>query len=215
MTNEKIRVLVAKAHDELAMLDLDGPTTAEGTAWGSCLREAKQALAEAVETLTVPDGDVRELLAEIIEPFIDTAMGDYGSGSYDGTLPDTILAALPLRLRDRPHIPYPGEPYDPAHRHDWADGACQSPDCMARTDGTTQGLSRAAAPEAVAKVRELHRPVEIEPSSTICHECSHQLPSGDYAEKVTEWPCATLDALGPTPEPEWETLPVGGETGGE
>lgn len=49
--------------------------------------------------------------------------------------------------------------------------------------------------EAVAKVRELHRPVEIEPSSTICHECSHQLPSGDYAEKVTEWPCATLDAL--------------------
>lgn len=76
-------------------------------------------------------------------------------------------------------------------------------------------LSRAAAPEAVAKVRELHRPVEIEPSSTICHECSHQLPSGDYAEKVTEWPCATLDALGPAPEPEWEPLPVGGETDGE
>lgn len=73
-------------------------------------------------------------------------------------------------------------------------------------------LSRAAVPEAVAKVRELHRPVEIEPSSTICHECSHQLPSGDYAEKVTEWPCATLDALGPTPEPEWEKLPVGDES---
>lgn len=36
------------------------------------------------------------------------------------------------------HIPYPGEPFDPNHAHDWADNACQSQDCMARPDGTTQ-----------------------------------------------------------------------------
>lgn len=37
-----------------------------------------------------------------------------------------------------PHIPYPGESFDPEHLHDWADGACQSPLCMARTDDMTQ-----------------------------------------------------------------------------
>ena len=47
------------------------------------------------------------------------------------------------------------------------------------------------------KVRTLHYPVEIEPSDTICHECSHQLPSGEYYLKVVEYPCSTLLAIGP------------------
>lgn len=46
-------------------------------------------------------------------------------------------------------------------------------------------------------IRGLHYPVDIEPSDTICHECSHQLPSGDYGVKVVEYPCATLQVLDP------------------
>ena len=45
-------------------------------------------------------------------------------------------------------------------------------------------------------VRELHYPVEIEPSDTICGECSYQLPSGSYFGKVVEYPCPTISALG-------------------
>ena len=44
--------------------------------------------------------------------------------------------------------------------------------------------------------RELHYPVEIEPSDTICGECSYQLPSGSYFGKVVEYPCPTISALG-------------------
>ena len=43
---------------------------------------------------------------------------------------------------------------------------------------------------------ELHYPVEIEPSDTICGECSYQLPSGNYFGKVVEYPCPTICALG-------------------
>ena len=45
-------------------------------------------------------------------------------------------------------------------------------------------------------VRELHYPVEIEPSDTICGECSYQLPNGRYLGKVVEYPCPTISALG-------------------
>ena len=45
-------------------------------------------------------------------------------------------------------------------------------------------------------VRELHYPVEIEPSDTICGECSYQLPNGRYLGKVVEYPCPTIRALG-------------------
>ena len=44
-------------------------------------------------------------------------------------------------------------------------------------------------------VRSLHYPVEIEPSDTICGECSYQLPNGRYLGKVVEYPCPTIHAL--------------------
>lgn len=44
-------------------------------------------------------------------------------------------------------------------------------------------------------IRELHRPIGIEPSDTICGECSFRLPNGDYFGKVVDWPCPTLDLL--------------------
>ena len=44
-------------------------------------------------------------------------------------------------------------------------------------------------------IRELHRPIEIEPSDTICGECSFRLPNGTYFGKVVDWPCPTLALL--------------------
>ena len=58
---------------------------------------------------------------------------------------------------------------------------------------------RDAALSTIAKVEALHRPVEIEPSDTICGECSYQLPNGHYFGKVEEWPCPTIRALGSVP----------------
>ena len=46
------------------------------------------------------------------------------------------------------------------------------------------------------EVRELHYPVEVEPSDTICGECSYPLPDGQYLVKVVEYPCPTIRALG-------------------
>lgn len=98
MTDDKTRALIAEIDAVLARYDTErGAQPHITTTYRSivdALRRAKSALSE----LTTPDGDVRELLAEIIEPFIDTAIGDYGSGSYDGTLPDAILAAFPVLL---------------------------------------------------------------------------------------------------------------------
>ena len=44
------------------------------------------------------------------------------------------------------------------------------------------------------QVRALHHPVEIEPSETICGECSYRMPNGRYLP-VVEHPCPTIDAL--------------------
>jgi hypothetical protein len=48
---------------------------------------------------------------------------------------------------------------------------------------------------AIDAVLALHTPVDIEPSETICHECSWQLPNGQYFGKLVEWPCPTVQAL--------------------
>lgn len=48
---------------------------------------------------------------------------------------------------------------------------------------------------AVEAVLEVHRPVEVEPSATLCDECSFQLPNGRYFGKVVEWPCPTVAAI--------------------
>ena len=52
-----------------------------------------------------------------------------------------------------------------------------------------------AALTALKVVLGLHRPVEVEPSDTICGECSFQLPNGRYFGKVVEWPCPTVAAI--------------------
>ena len=44
------------------------------------------------------------------------------------------------------------------------------------------------------RVRALHRPVDIEPSDTVCGECSYRMPNGRYLP-VVEHPCPTIDAL--------------------
>lgn len=57
--------------------------------------------------------------------------------------------------------------------------------------------SRTRFPQAVAALREVmkrHRPVEVEPSETICSACSHRRGWGEsvrYSPAV-EHPCATL-----------------------
>ena len=54
------------------------------------------------------------------------------------------------------------------------------------------------APDMLAALRavlDLHRAVEVEPSDTICAECSWQLPNGRYFGKVEEWPCPTVLAV--------------------
>lgn len=60
-------------------------------------------------------------------------------------------------------------------------------------------LPKGARLQAVAAaVLYLHRPVEVEPSETICGHCSWQLPNGRFFGKVTEWPCPTVALLNPT-----------------
>ena len=56
-------------------------------------------------------------------------------------------------------------------------------------------LDRRTLFAAVDAALELHRPVEIEPSDTICGECSYRLPNGRYFGKVEYWPCATVRAI--------------------
>lgn len=52
-----------------------------------------------------------------------------------------------------------------------------------------------AATAAIRAVIDLHKPVEVEPSDTICRECSYQLSNGRYFGKVEEWPCPTVRAV--------------------
>lgn len=52
----------------------------------------------------------------------------------------------------------------------------------------------------IQKVKDLHYPVEVEPSDTICAECSFQLPNGQFFGKVVKYPCTTIELLGVTNE---------------
>lgn len=47
---------------------------------------------------------------------------------------------------------------------------------------------------ALRAVLELHRPIEVEPSDTICAACSNQLPNGRFLP-VIEWPCPTVTTI--------------------
>ena len=55
--------------------------------------------------------------------------------------------------------------------------------------------AREDVPRLVTALRAVlgaHTPIEVEPSETLCRECSFRLPSGRYFGKLTEWPCPTV-----------------------
>lgn len=63
------------------------------------------------------------------------------------------------------------------------------------TDREMMQRGRAVRTEAtIQRVRDLHKPVEVEPSDTICRECSNLLPNGLFLP-VVEYPCSTIEAL--------------------
>lgn len=67
-----------------------------------------------------------------------------------------------------------------------------------RADVALMAASRTAVPvmaEALTAVLALHERVEIEPSDSICRQCSFQLPNGRFFGKLTEWPCPTMEAI--------------------
>ena len=76
-----------------------------------------------------------------------------------------------------------GDPHDGCDCGDW--------------DREAEIAVRAALPsiEHQLRVRALHRPVDIEPSDTICGECSYGLRNGRYLPPVVEYPCPTIVAL--------------------
>ena len=47
---------------------------------------------------------------------------------------------------------------------------------------------------ALRGVLEVHRPIEVEPSDTLCAACSNQLPNGRFLP-VIEWPCPTVTTI--------------------
>lgn len=72
--------------------------------------------------------------------------------------------------------------------------------CEGEPDGDAEFIaaSRTSLPATVAALKavlELHRPVDVEPSDTICGECSFQLPNGRYFGKIVEWPCPTVATI--------------------
>lgn len=81
----------------------------------------------------------------------------------------------------------------------WMKGSVDSREEVSATLRASQLLAlveRVREAEArIEKVREMHRPIDIEPSDTICGECSLQLPNGHFFGKVVEWPCETVKAL--------------------
>lgn len=68
---------------------------------------------------------------------------------------------------------------------------------MMEIDEQIKGASRPNLLTAVEEVLELHRPVEVEPSDTICWECSNRIGSGANMRfmPVAEWPCETVRAI--------------------
>lgn len=48
--------------------------------------------------------------------------------------------------------------------------------------------------DRIQAVRDLHKPVNVEPSCTFCAECSSCLPNGHYMLTV-QYPCPTIRAL--------------------
>ena len=70
---------------------------------------------------------------------------------------------------------------------------------LAHVEGWKAARTHLAAQETDGEraVRELHRPVDVEPSDTICAACSTLRGSGESLRyfPTKEWPCATIQAL--------------------
>lgn len=85
----------------------------------------------------------------------------------------------------------------------------QAQDLLDRVEAAERRLSAAVerkeicslklqdAEAAKQRVRDFHRPVEVETSATICHACSPRRGSGAHLRyfPYTEYPCATIRAL--------------------
>ena len=91
-----------------------------------------------------------------------------------------------FRLRDY------GAPFLPGMDREFPCPICTAADVNGHAFPAVEILD----PPQLDAVRELHYPVEIEPSDTICGECSYQLPNGRYFGEVVEYPCPTICALG-------------------
>ena len=79
------------------------------------------------------------------------------------------------------------------HREDWTADAEFIAAARDDVPRLLAGVRRLQA--ADERVRALHRPVDIEPSDTICGECSYGLRNGRYLPPVVEYPCPTIAAL--------------------
>ena len=94
---------------------------------------------------------------------------DDGSSSYRGGIYPAHIGAPPIILTNG------------VDRRD-ATLIASAPDRLDRMERALRG------------VVERHRPIEVEPSDTICAACSNQLPNGRFLP-VVEWPCPDVDVI--------------------
>lgn len=81
---------------------------------------------------------------------------------------------------------------------EWTSGNDPSARLSEHIEGKIQSLEQEykTLRDRIEMAEALHRPLQIEPSETICAECSFRLPNGRFFGKVVEYPCATKLALG-------------------
>ena len=126
---------------------------------------------------------------------------------------DPMTAADLDAIEQRAHAATEGpwEMYRPHHASGFhsviggAGGTDNLADDVLEADAEFIAHARSDAPALLAEVRRLqaagervralHRPVDIEPSDTICGECSYRMPNGRYLQPVVEHPCPTIAAL--------------------
>lgn len=73
---------------------------------------------------------------------------------------------------------------------DWGNGSTKA-------DAAFIADARARLPQALNALQailDLHKPVDVEPSDTVCGECSNSLPNGRFLP-IVEYPCPTVRAI--------------------
>lgn len=81
----------------------------------------------------------------------------------------------------------------------WVEGVDINPVAHVNTgeDRAFIADARTRLPQALAAlqaVHDLHKPVEVEPSATICTACSNRLPNGRFMP-IVEYPCPPIEAI--------------------